>query len=168
MQQLLALFGLFLLFLAMAGDAPETSDRYDRLSTEQELTALEHKLAEASLRGDAAFMESVMAEDFVGIDASGRQLNRAQVLERMHQPDYQVQALRHEEVRVHAFGDCVVAMATTVLEARYKGQAISGRFPYTRVWLKRAGRWQAVFTQSTPPQSSAASEDHRGGRKPHV
>ncbi len=78
------------------------------------------------------------------------------MLDRFHIPDYQVLTLRHEEIRVHVFGDCAVATATTVLEARYKGQEISGRFPYTRVWLRRAGKWQAVFTQSTPPLAQAA------------
>jgi ketosteroid isomerase-like protein len=149
------MFGSLLLVAATAACGSNTPSRDGHRETQQELTALEREVAEVAARGDLTMMERVLADDFVGIEANGQQLNRTQLLDRFHLPDYQVLTLRHEDIRVHVFGDCAVATATTVLEARYKGQEIRGRFPYTRVWLKRNGRWQAVFTQSWPASSTA-------------
>jgi ketosteroid isomerase-like protein len=155
MHSLCAVLGCSLL-VAAAACGSNAPDRNGHLKATQELTALEHEVAEAATRSDLTVMERVLADDFVGIEANGQQLSRAQVLDRFHIPDFQVLTLRHEEIRVHAFGDCAVTTATTVLEARYKGQQIRGRFPYTRVWLKRASGWRAVFTQSTPSPAPAA------------
>ena len=160
MHSLCAAFGCLLLVAATAACGTNAPGPEGRLKTQEELKGLEREVAEAAARGDLAMMERVLADDFVGIEANGQQLTRAQVLDRFHLPDYEVQTLRHEDIRVHVFGDCAVATATTVLEARYKGQEIRGRFPYTRVWLKRAGKWQAVFTQSAPPR---APEDLKPG-----
>jgi len=152
MRSLCAMLGSLLLVVATAACGLNTPSRDGRIEAQQELTALERAVAGAA-GGDLTMMERVLANDFVGIEANGQQLNRQQVLERLHIPDYQVLTLRHDDIRVHVFGECAVATATTVLEARYKGQEIRGRFPYTRVWLKRAGKWQAVFTQSAPPRA---------------
>jgi len=160
MHSLCAMLGSLLLVVATAACGSNAPSRDGQIEAQQELTALERAVAEAAARGDLTMMERVLADDFVGIEANGRQLDRQHVLDRFHIPDYHVLTLRHDDIRVHVFGECAVATATTMLEARYKGQEIRSRFPYTRVWVKGAGKWQAVFTQSAPPR---APEDLKPG-----
>ncbi len=124
-------------------------------NAEQELTAMEHELAEAAIHGDIVKLERYTADDFLGFDPSGQELNKAQVLARFKSPDYELESLRHEDVRVRVFGDCAVATARTVVKGRYQGKEAGGQFRYLRVWIRRQGRWQAVAAQSTTiPQPS--------------
>ncbi len=109
-----------------------------------------------------------MAADFIGFNPLGEELNKVQVLARVTSPDFELESLRHEDVRVRVFGEAAVATGLTVVKGRYKGQDAGGRFRYLRVWIRREGRWQAVAGQSTPvPQpidSTPASPARRDVR----
>lgn len=114
----------------------------------QELQRIEESLPEAMMRGDVALVERITADDFLGFDPNGQEIHKADLLARMKSPDYELQSLRHEDIRVRVFGDCAVATARTVVRGRYKGQETGGQFRYLRVWVRRGGRWQAVAAQS--------------------
>lgn len=116
---------------------------------EQELMRLENELPGMILRGDAAAVERITADDFIGYDPSGREITKADVLARMQATDVNMESLRHEQVRVRVFGDAAVATAVSMVSARYQGKEVGGRFRYTRVWIKRHGRWVYVAAQST-------------------
>ena len=120
----------------------------DAVSTDQ-ITHLEHRFAEAALRGDIASIEGLLAPEFVGIDPNGRELSRSQVLAEQKSSDRQIEVLRHDNIRVRVFGDCAVVFAVTVMKGKYQGNVFAGEFPYMRVWIKRQGRWLAVATQSS-------------------
>jgi ketosteroid isomerase-like protein len=115
----------------------------------EQITRLEHQFAEAALRGDYASIEGLLAPEFIGVDPSGRELSRSQVLAEQQSPDRRIEILRHDNIRVHMFEDCAVVFAVTVMRGKYQGQAFGGKFPYMRVWIKRQGRWLAVATQSS-------------------
>lgn len=122
----------------------------DRNSQDMQiLVRIEQQLAEATMRRAAAVYEHLMADDFIGIDHLGQELTKPQILARLDVTDYELASLTHENIRVRVFSDCAVATARTVMRGRFKGQDVSGEFPYLRVWIKRKGRWQAVATQST-------------------
>ncbi len=120
---------------------------------QQELMRIESTLPEAMMRGDRAMIERITADDFLGFEPNGQEIRKADLLARMNAPDYVLESLRHEDIRVRVFGDCAVATALTVVKGRYKGQETGGRFRYLRVWVRRDARWQAVAAQSaTLPQ----------------
>ena len=134
----------------------ERSPKVDKnRDAEQELTRIEREFGETLTRRDAAALDRLMADDFLAINPLGRELTKAQVLAEFASPDYEIESLRNEDIRVRVFGDAAVATARGVVKGRYKGQDASGQFRYTRVWIRRGGRWQAVAAQSTmlPPQS---------------
>ena len=121
----------------------------EQRSMEDEIVRMERELAAATARRDATAFERLMAEDFIGVDHLGREVTRAEILARLNVTGYELESLTHENIRVRVFGDCAIVTARTVLRGLYQGQDVSGEFPYLRVWLRRAGRWQAVATQST-------------------
>jgi ketosteroid isomerase-like protein len=114
-----------------------------------QLTQMEHRFAEAALKGDISSVEKMLAPEFVGVDPSGKELSRADVLANMRNPEWTIESLRHENVRVRLFGDCAVVLAITVVKGKRNGEVVAGTFPYMRVWVRREGRWLAVATQAT-------------------
>ncbi len=118
-------------------------------SVEQEIAKMEREFGEALTYRDAAALARLMADDFIAINSLAVEMTKAQVLEASTSPDYELQFMRNEDIGIRVFGDCAVATARGTAKGRYKGQDASGQFRYTRVWLRRNGRWQAIAAQST-------------------
>jgi len=121
---------------------------------EQELVQLERDFAEAALHSDVAVMDRYTADDFAGIDSTGKAINKAQILARFRTPQGEIEALRHDDIKVRVFGDSAVATARTVVKGKAAGQEFAGEYPYMRVWIKRSGRWQAVAAMSSSASSA--------------
>jgi hypothetical protein len=119
---------------------------------------LEVQFAQAVVRGDRAFFERVLADDFTHTSHSGAFKTRAQWLGEAKTSDRaeaQAAATRYEAmevddlaVRVYG-GTAVVTGRTTPKGQTAKGQPITGRYRFLRVWVQRQGRWQAVAFQGT-------------------
>jgi ketosteroid isomerase-like protein len=137
------------IMISACGVIMKPAQMSEEVASEDQITQLERQFAEAALRGDYAGIEGLLAPEFVGIDPSGRELSRAQVLAEQKSPERRIEVLRHDNIRVRMFGDCAVVFAVTVMKGTYQGNPFSGEFPYMRVWIKRQGRWLAVATQSS-------------------
>ena len=120
------------------------------MTDEQQLIQMECDLAQAVLRNDVALMDRYTADDFAGVDHSGKEITKAQILARFRSSGPSaVESIHHEDIKVRVFGDCAVATARTVVKGKANGQEFAGEYPYMRVWIKRDGRWQAVAAMST-------------------
>jgi len=121
----------------------------DDSNTVAELTRMEQEFVAATLRGDTATVEKLLADDFIGIDPNGRRFSKAEVLANLNSADTSILDLRHEDIRIAVFDDCAVATALTAVKWVQDGNEVEEQFPYMRVWIKRQGSWLAVATQSS-------------------
>ena len=64
--------------------------------------------------------------------------------------DYHFSAFDSDDLRIRLYGEAAVATGRIVEKGEMKGRDISGRHRFTRVFVKRQGRWQMVATQVTP------------------
>jgi ketosteroid isomerase-like protein len=107
---------------------------------EQEIRRLDDEARAAVLRGDAAALENLLAEDYLVNNPLGQVLGKRQLLEavrsgRIRHASYERQI---EALRIH--GDAAVVMGReAVVDA---GPVIQRR--YTEVWLRTDGRWRAA------------------------
>ena len=65
--------------------------------------------------------------------------------------------LRYENIDVsdmvvRLYGDTAVVTARADVKGHQLGEDFSGPYRYTRVWVRRSGRWQAVSYQATVTQ----------------
>jgi len=58
-----------------------------------------------------------------------------------------------QNVVMRVYGNVVIVNAVTVNKGHRRERAVSGDFSYTRVYVKRDGRWQAVLSQYTRPST---------------
>ena len=61
----------------------------------------------------------------------------------------------HDDVRVRVYGDAAVATGRIRSEGTFRGQPRGGRTRFTRVFVRRGGRWQLVANQLTPIVSAS-------------
>lgn len=121
-----------------------------RLSDESTLHELEQRLAAAWVKGDRAFIESLLADDWAVTDPSGRVLTKRQVLdETFASSDRRIEAMTVDEVEVRLLGDAAVVTGRTRATGSYRGQSGTAILRFTDVFHYRDGRWQVVASQGT-------------------
>jgi ketosteroid isomerase-like protein len=156
---LLGILGLVAVPLMSAQPArPASRGDGSERGPEREVRELEDQWARAVVRGDRAFYERVLADDFTHTSHSGAFKTRAQWLAEAKGGDQaeaksgttHYEALDVDDLAVRVYGEtAVVTGRTTPRGTTAKGQPMTGRYRFLRVWVKRSGRWQAMAFQGT-------------------
>lgn len=149
MQRIMVITALLFVVLPFTTTQMRSKKMHKEKQAEQELIKMEQEFGEAQPRRDVAMLSQLMADEFTATIPPGRVVNKAQVIEMVASPDLEMESLINDEINVRVYGDAAVATGRGTGKGRYKGQDASGRFRYTRVWVKRGGQWQAVAAQST-------------------
>jgi ketosteroid isomerase-like protein len=119
---------------------------------QQEILKIHAALDQAYLKGDVAYFESVLADDYVYSDPYGRMLNRAQNLEQFRQEatgaSYKVLAADSDEVKVKVSGDIAIVTGnwsvTTVSKSDSSAEPHKDKGRYTGVYERRGGKWMLI------------------------
>jgi ketosteroid isomerase-like protein len=118
-------------------------------NVEQAVTQLENERVPALLRGDTAFIERVYADDYVVTGANGVVRTRAQVIADMKSGAQTFESMKNDGLKVRAYGDTAIVTGRTTQKGQYKGQASLSPTQFTRVYVRRDGRWQLVANSSS-------------------
>jgi ketosteroid isomerase-like protein len=128
--------------------APAAQDR--PVQSDQEiLIGLERRWNEAFYRKDIAFIETVLAEEFVATYEDGTRGDRARELAQAAAFNQQVESAIQDEFSVKVYGNTAVVWFTLRLTGIRQGQSVELTLRYTDVWVLRDGRWQCVSAHST-------------------
>lgn len=118
-------------------------------SDQQILMALERRWNEAFYRKDVAFIETVLADEFMATYDDGSRGDKAKELALVAEFNQQVESAIQDEFTVKVYRDTAVVWFTLKLVGIKQGQKSELTLRYTDVWVMRDGRWQCVSTQST-------------------
>jgi ketosteroid isomerase-like protein len=118
-------------------------------SDQQILIKLERDWDAAFHRKDVAFIESVLAPEFVSTYGDGSRGDRARELKLATEFDQQVDSSTLDEFTVKVYGDTAVVWFTQHLVGPVKGKQVALTYRYIDVFVMRDGRWQCVASQST-------------------
>jgi ketosteroid isomerase-like protein len=118
-------------------------------SDQQVLIKLERSWNEAVYRKDAAFIESILADEFIATYDDGSRGDKAKEMALVAEFNQQVQSAIQDEFTVKVYGDTAVAWFTLRLVGTKQGQRSELTLRYTDVWVMRDGRWRCVSSQST-------------------
>ena len=119
-------------------------------SHEETVARLERQVGEALTRSDVEALERYFADDFVGINPAGWEVTKADTLAQIGSSDYEVESIINEVRRVRCYGDVAVVVARGTAKGKYRGQRADMTFVYTRIWVNRDGRWQAIAAHASP------------------
>jgi len=114
------------------------------------LRDIEERLATAWVKGDRAFIEQILADDWSVTDLTGRVLKKAEVLEEAFgSKDRQIVSMRIDEISVRPFGDWAIVTGRTQAAGQYRGEVAKVMLRFTDVFAYRNGKWQVVASQAT-------------------
>ena len=124
-------------------------------SDQQTLVALERGWNEAFYRKDVAFIEGLLADEFVAIYDDGRVGDKATELALVASFSQQVESAVPDDFTVRVYRDTAIVWFTLRLVGLRQGQRTEMALRYTDVWIIRDGRWQCVSSQSTRVNNTA-------------
>jgi ketosteroid isomerase-like protein len=143
---------LFLLscVLVLAVAALTSAAQRQEVQSDQEIiVSLERAWNEAFYNKDLAFIETLLADEFIATYEDGSRGDKAKELALTKEFDQRVESAVQDEFTVKVFGDTAVAWFTLNLVGIKQGEKAELTLRYTDIWVMRNGRWQCVSVQST-------------------
>lgn len=119
----------------------------NREYAEQEIRRLTDAWTAAEMRGDTAFLERVLDDDFIGIGPLGFMLTKQEWLARHQSGDLQYESLNLDEVKVRMYDESAVLTGRQAQQAAYRGNSIPGLFRITLVFVHQHEQWQLANLQ---------------------
>jgi ketosteroid isomerase-like protein len=102
------------------------------------------------LRKDRALLDRLMAPEFTISDSDGHVRSKSEVLDALAAPDLRFERHQQGNIHISSYGNFAVATGTYLVRVRYGDQVLDKSGRYTRVYVRRAGRWQTLREQSSP------------------
>lgn len=118
-------------------------------TVEQTLIKLERGWNTAFYDRDVAFLDSILADDFIVTYDDGTRGDKARELELAETFNQRVVSATQEDFIVQVYGDSAVVWFTLRVVGIRQGQEVELTLRYTDVWVQRDGRWQCVSSHST-------------------
>jgi ketosteroid isomerase-like protein len=118
-------------------------------SDQEILIQLEHDWDAAFHRHDAAFIDRILADEFIVTYDNGARADRKVELELATSLNENIESSTLDEFIVKEFGNTAIVWFTLHLVGPIKGERVQNDYRYTDVFILRDGRWQCVSSQST-------------------
>jgi ketosteroid isomerase-like protein len=139
---------LLCLLLGMAGTASAQATGASA-GIEEAVKQVELARGQALLNADTVALSRMTAAEFMEISRFGTIRARADNIREISSGALKLETVRFDSLAVRAYGDVAILTGITDNTGRFQGQQFAGRIRYTRVFVNRDGRWQAVLMQHT-------------------
>ncbi len=147
---LLMLLLAFSSALQAKGTRPQTNATGPRdEETVREIVDLERQAKEAAIHRDATFSERTLAEDYVAISPLGQVIGKAETVAARKTAQLRYDSIEITDMVVRLYGNTAVVTARADVKGKELGEEFSGPYRFTRVWVRRSGRWLTVSYQAT-------------------
>ena len=118
-------------------------------AVERTLIELERGWNAAFYDRDVAYLDSVLADDFIVTYDDGARGDKARELALAESFNQQVVSATQDDFIVRVYGDTAVVLFTLRVVGIRQGQEAELTLRYSDVWVLRDDRWQCVSSQST-------------------
>src|SRR5690242_6820412 len=138
----LAVLALTVTSIALGQNQSASGDQ--RSSVEQTIRQLDNERIQAQIHADAAALDRICADDFIGIGPSGTVRTKPKVLTDFTSHNLKFQSITTDEVQVRVYENAAIETGLSIMVGQDKGKAVPRDNRFTRVWVKQQGRWRLV------------------------
>lgn len=122
----------------------QSASKDQRSSVEQAIRQLDNERIQAQIGADAAALDRIYADDFIGVGPSGTVRTKPQVILDFTSGDLKFQSITTGEVQVRVYENTAVETGLSTMVGQDKGKTVPRDTRFTRVWVKQQGRWRLV------------------------
>jgi len=144
MKRIFSIVVVALSATAIASGQQQSAGRDPKTVVEQVIRKLDNERIQAQIHADAAALERIYAEDFIGVGPSGTVRTKPQVISDFTSGDLKFKSITTDGVRVRVYGDAAVETGCSTMDGQDKGKSVPHDTRFTRVWVKQQGRWRLV------------------------
>ena len=144
MKQALVITILIIAATSVAFGQKRNATREQGTNVAQAIRQLDNERIQAQIHADAAALERIYADDFIGIGPSGTVRTKPQVLSDFTSGRLKFRSISTDDVQVRVYGNTVVENGVSIMDGDDAGKVVPRDNRFTRVWVKRKGRWQLV------------------------
>ena len=117
---------------------------------EEQIKKMEQDRAAAVVKADVATLEGLTSDDYVLINANGQVSNKAETMSMIKTGKIKLTANEVSDMKVRVYGDTAVVTGKSTAKGSINGIELKGPVMFTRVYVKKSGKWQSVAFQQTP------------------
>jgi ketosteroid isomerase-like protein len=120
------------------------------VGAEQEIRAAEKLWNESRVRADVAALDRLLDSGWTVTHGDGTINTKAEYLADLKSGDRKFFAdVKQDDFTVRIYGDTAVAAGLSDSQVQYKGKPSGGALRFTRVYVKRDGRWMMIVSHAT-------------------
>jgi len=113
-------------------------------SVEDAIRKVDNERIQAQIHADAAALDRIYAEDFIGVGPSGTVRTKPEVLSDFTSGHLKFQSITTDEVQVRVYGNTAVETGLSTMVGQDADKTVPRDNRFTRVWVKQQGRWRIV------------------------
>ena len=115
-----------------------------RSNIEQVIRQLDGERIQAQIGADAAALDRIYADDFIGVGPSGTVRTKKQVILDFTSGTLKFQSITTDEVQVRVYENTAVETGLSTMDGQDNGKAVPRNTRFTRVWVKQQDYWRLV------------------------
>ncbi|HTK96154.1 MAG TPA: nuclear transport factor 2 family protein [Terriglobales bacterium] len=135
---------------AMASAHGQGAPRAAGRNVEQLIRQVDQERIQAQIGADAAALDRIYADDFIGIGPSGAVRTKAQVIADFTSGKVRFQSIITDDVRVRVYGNTAVETGRSTMVGEDGEKTVPRDNRFTRVWVKQQRGWRLVSNHYSP------------------
>ena len=135
---------LVLTTASIAVGQKQTARRPPRRSVDQVIRQVDRERIQAQISADAAALNRIYADDFIGIGPSGTVRRKPQVIADFTSGNLKFQSITTDDVQVRVYGNAAVETGRSTMIGQDKGKTVPRDNRFTRVWIRQGAHWRLV------------------------
>lgn len=139
-----ALAVVLLATASLAVGQAQNGSRRQNSSVQEAIRKLDNDRIQAQIHADAAALDRLYADDFIGVGPSGTVRTKPQVITDFTSGRLKFQSITTEDIQVRVYGNTAVETGRSTMNGQDQGKTVPHDTRFTRVWVKQQGRWRLV------------------------
>jgi ketosteroid isomerase-like protein len=116
---------------------------------QDQIKKLETERAAAVVKADTAILDKQTSDDYSIITMNGQMSNKSQMIDAFKTGKSKLTTDELSDMKVRVYGNTAVVTGKAEVKGTLGGQDATGTMMFTRVYVKKDGRWQSVAFQQT-------------------
>jgi len=116
---------------------------------QEQLKKMEMDRAAAVVKADVATLDKTTSDDYVLINMNGRMTGKSEMIEGFKSGQSKLTSEELSDLKVRVYGNTAVITGKADVKGTLGGTDATGQILFTRVWVKKDGRWQSTSLQQT-------------------
>jgi ketosteroid isomerase-like protein len=135
---------------AQPAGTPNSMGRGQRHESRHEIDQLEDQWHQAVLKSNIPVMQNLLAEDFLGITASGTLQTKQQMIDNIRAGRVHFSTLSISDRKVRFYGTTALVTSLAEVQGTASDGQLSGSYRYTHVYARDAhGAWKIVSFEAS-------------------